>query len=97
MKKLLVCLSLLGTILYAEEQEDPLLWNVEHINRTHKVYEQGGATLDDLRAAVQQAHTILEEQEAEKSYYEYVHKYYPNTLHVTCFVAGAAVMYLWRS
>ncbi|MFT6765646.1 MAG: hypothetical protein ACJAZS_000525 [Alteromonas naphthalenivorans] len=76
--------------------EDPLDWNINNIKRTHKAYLEGGSTKADLRVAVKQANTILEELDAEQSTWSYVQEYYPTVPYVACFVAGVGLMYLYK-
>jgi hypothetical protein len=84
------------TCIAAEELQDPLEWNIENIHRTHKAYKEGGATKEDLRATIEQANIILEEQEAQESTWAYVQEYHPTVPYISCFVAGAALMWLYK-
>lgn len=100
MKKVILIVSFMCVNAWAQgnrDQEDPILWNINNIKRTHQAYEEGGATLGDLRSAIQQASSIVKEQEAEQSTWAYVQEYYPKSLNIACFVAGAAVMYVLNS
>jgi len=105
MKKVILIMSLICcAVMQAEadedlnlEETDPILWNIDHIKRTHKAYEEGGAALGDLKAAIQQANNILEEQEAEKSYWEYTQEYYPRAMYAGVFLGGMAIGYALNS
>jgi len=94
MKKLVLMIGLVwcGVIIpkHANTDDATFLDQVDLIIRTRKVQQEGGATIKDLRVAVDIASGDYE-QEAEQTWWEA----HPKSTNVVCFMAGVAVSSLY--
>ena len=101
MNKLLIVFLLNLTLtakLAAEmyEPEDPIVWNGWNIARHYELFERGILTRDDLEAAIEQAHTRNEEEEAEVSTWTWFQEYHPVVPYLACAASGALGLWLMQ-